>query len=85
MNITRLTDILIDDILVFAYCNDDKIDPDFAVVQLERIAEDIQSLKNSNRSLFLEKVAARSELAKEHGDSLLAARLKELPEHLGLA
>jgi hypothetical protein len=84
MNAIHLTDTVIDDLLVFAYCKDTEIDPDFAVLQLERIAANIQSLEQADLRVFLERVAFRSKKAIESGDSLLAGRLQELPEHLGV-
>jgi len=84
MNAIHLADTVIDDLLVFAYCKDTEIDPDFAVSQLERIAANLQCLEQADLSLFLERVVSRSKKAKESGDSLLAGRLLELPEHLGV-
>jgi len=39
MDMPRLVDTVIDDLLIFAYCEDVEIEPDFAIEQLERIAD----------------------------------------------
>ncbi len=79
-----MEDIIIDDVLVFAYCDDSEVEPDFAVAQLERIAASLLALAVDDRKLVVEKISRRSVDARLQGDFILAERLSALPGHLGI-
>lgn len=80
----RVLRLLIADIMIFAYCQDAEIDPDFAVAQLERHAAEIAQWPQELLSLFRMEVQDASRQAREQGNQEDADRLDLLPEHLGI-
>lgn len=76
--------IIADDILLFAYCDDSEIEPDFAVAQLERIASNLRALSSEDVESFLNYLKKQEQVERKRGENELAARLAEMPEHLGI-
>jgi hypothetical protein len=79
-----ITRILVEDILVFAYCAEDQITDDFSVSQLERIASALCLADEETRCAFLQVVSEMAKEAAHSGDAGRARQLNSMPEHLGL-
>lgn len=77
--------ILVEDILTFAYCDEDQIAEDFSVAQLERIAQSIISSGPAAIALFLGVIDSMASEARAVGSEERAAQLESMPSHLGLA
>jgi hypothetical protein len=78
-----LIKILVEDILVFAYC-DDQIDEDFSVEQLERIAASVSQAGAAEVERFCSVVRAMAYEARSAGQLQRAEQLDAMPGHLGL-
>lgn len=76
--------ILVEDILVFACCDEDQIAEDFSVAQLERIAQSLVISDPASTKSFLDVVSAMAEEAKSAGATERAEQLEAMPSHLGL-
>jgi hypothetical protein len=76
--------ILVEDILVFAYCSADQIDEDFSVEQLERIASKVSAAGDSDVKRFCAVVRAMADEARASGQLQRAEQLDAMPQHLGL-
>ena len=82
--IDPLIQILVEDILVFAYCSDDQIDEDFSVEQLERIVGCVSAAGEGEVKRFLAVVRAMADEARENGQPVRAEQLDAMPRHMGL-
>jgi hypothetical protein len=80
-----LTRILVEDILVFAYCDEDQIAEDFSVAQLERIAHALSTSTQDTILEFVRVVQTMANEARNFGQTERADRLDSMPSHLGLA
>jgi hypothetical protein len=79
-----LIQILVEDILVFAYCSDDQIDEDFSVEQLERIAGCVSAAGEGEVKRFLAVVRTMADEARENGQPVRAEQLDAMPRQMGL-
>jgi hypothetical protein len=79
-----LIKILVEDILVFAYCSDDEIHEDFSVEQLERIAASVSEAGASEVERFCGVVRAMADEARASGQLQRAEQLDAMPQHMGL-
>lgn len=80
----KLIEVLIEDVLVFAYSGEDQIDEDYSIAHLERIAQTIRAADAADVE-FLRAVAKEMEkAARKAGDDKRAEQLASLPSHLGL-
>lgn len=75
---------LIEDVLIFAYCEDDQIEEDFAVAQLERIASDLKQMDSSQIDILLSTIREMSTEARSAGLEERAKCLDQMPSHLGM-
>lgn len=76
--------LIAEDVLIFAYCSEDNMDEDFAVTQLERIAEQLRSMDEEVRSRFINAVREMERESRAAGLEERADQLASMPEHLGL-
>jgi hypothetical protein len=81
----QITRILVENILTFAYCDEDQIAEDFSVAQLERIASALGSSGNEAIQSFLGVVRQMAEESRSAGNAERAEQLDAMPSHLGLA
>jgi hypothetical protein len=81
----QITRILIEDILTFAYCDEDQMAEDFSVAQLERIASALRASDQAVTQAFLVVVQQMAKESRGSGDTERAEQLDSMPSHLGLA
>lgn len=79
-----LAQILIENILVFAYCEESEVDPDFAISQLERIAHQLRESSAATIAEIKKAISGLARNAEKSGDLERAERLRLMPGHLGL-
>lgn len=75
--------ILVEDILVFAYC-DDQIDEDFSIKQLERITADVSAAGTAEVERFRSVVRTMADEARASCQAERAESLDALPGDMGL-
>lgn len=76
--------ILVEDILTFAYCEDNQIAEDFSVAQLERIAYALRKSEQPIINAFLNEVKQMANDSRASDNIDRAQQLDALPVHLGL-
>lgn len=81
----QITRILIEDILIFAYCDEEQIAEDFSVAQLERIASKLKASGEISTQFFLGIVGQMANESRDSGNAVRADQLDAMPSHLGLA
>jgi hypothetical protein len=69
---------------IFAYSGDDKIDPDFAISQLEWISTTLKKLDPATLKLLLDQVGEEIDQEQKNGNEPRAKQLKQLIAELGL-
>jgi hypothetical protein len=82
---TALARILAEDVLTFAYCDENEIDEDFAVTQLERISYCLRQATKDEIQAFISAVKALEKEAKAQGNKERATQFKTMVSHLGLS
>lgn len=80
----QLIRILVEDILTFAYCDEDQIAEDFSAAQLERIAAALGASGDAAIQSFLGAVSDMTNEARASGDNERTEQLELMSSHLGL-
>ena len=80
----ELIRLLVEDVLTFAYCDEDQMSEDFSVAQLERIAQGLLSAGSESIDLFVKIVHQMALEARENSLEERASKLDSMPLHLGL-
>ena len=76
--------VLVEDILSFAFCDEEQMSEDFSVAQLERIAQHLRLLPQIELDEFIAVVQAMSVEAHAGGDTMRGEQLDLVPSHLGI-
>lgn len=79
-----LLKLIIDVSLIFAYSGDDEIDPDFAMSQLEWIANTLRKLDPATLKLLLDQISEEAAAAERNGNEARSQQLKQMIDDLGL-
>lgn len=80
----HLCRILAEEVRVFAYCDEEEVNDDFAASQLERIAFQLQQAPEDEVAAFKKAVKDLEKEAAERGDKEQASQFKTMVKHLGL-
>lgn len=84
LTMNHLCRILAEDIRVFAYCDEEEVNDDFAASQLERIAFQLQQAPDDEITAFKQAVKDLEKEAVKRGDQEQAKQFKTMVKHLGL-